>query len=97
MSSLNDKGHELISQAQNAIRLNYDAVGERHTVGAAVRCKSGKIYTGVNVYSVHGACAEQIAIRILFYGRRGLHVCSPRRLRTKNCRAFCPLFQFVRV
>ena len=62
MSSLNDKGHELISQAQNAIRLNYDAVGERHTVGAAVRCKSGKIYTGVNVYSVHGACAEQIAI-----------------------------------
>lgn len=55
MSSLNDKDHELISQAQNAIRLNYDAVGERHTVGAAVRCKSGKIYTGVNVYSVHGA------------------------------------------
>ena len=55
MSSLNDKDHELISQAQNAIRLNYDAVGERHTVGAAVR------------------------------------------LRTKNCRAFCPLFQFVRV
>lgn len=31
-------------------------------MGAAVRCKSGKIYTGVNVYSVHGACAEQIAI-----------------------------------
>lgn len=25
-------------------------------------CKSGQIYTGVNVYSLHGACAEQVAI-----------------------------------
>ena len=25
-------------------------------------CRSGKIYTGVNVYSLHGACAEQVAI-----------------------------------
>ena len=33
-----------------------------HTVGAAVRCGSGKIYTGVNVYSLHGACAEQVAM-----------------------------------
>lgn len=33
-----------------------------HTVGAAVRCKNGKIYAGVNLYSLHGACAEQVAI-----------------------------------
>ena len=27
-----------------------------------MRCKSGKIYVGINVYSLHGACAEQVAI-----------------------------------
>ena len=62
MQSLTDKDYELIAEAQKAIRLNYDAIHENHTVGAAVRCKSGKIYAGVNVYSMHGACAEQIAI-----------------------------------
>ena len=62
MKSLTGKDYELIKEAQKAIRLNYDEIHENHTVGAAVRCKSGKIYTGVNVYSIHGACAEQIAI-----------------------------------
>ncbi len=33
-----------------------------HTVGAAVRTAGGKIYVGINVYSVHGACAEQVAL-----------------------------------
>lgn len=27
-----------------------------------MRCKSGKVYVGVNLYSLHGACAEQVAI-----------------------------------
>ena len=27
-----------------------------------MRCGSGAVYTGVNVYSIHGACAEQVAI-----------------------------------
>lgn len=27
-----------------------------------MRCKNGRIYAGVNVYSLHGACAEQVAI-----------------------------------
>lgn len=62
MCFLTDKDDELIREAQKAIHLNYDEENENHTVGAAVRCKSGKIYTGVNVYSLHGACAEQVAI-----------------------------------
>ena len=77
MQSLTDKDYELIAEAQKVIRLNYDSIHENHTVGAAVRCKSGKIYTGVNVYSLHGACAEQIAIgtaitqiQLLRYGVR---------------------------
>jgi len=59
---LTDGDYVLIREAQKAICLNYDKENNNHTVGAAVRCKNGKIYTGINVYSLHGACAEQIAI-----------------------------------
>lgn len=62
MQPLTDQDYEVIAAAQKAIQRNYDAIHDNHTVGAAVRCKSGKIYAGVNVYSIHGACAEQIAI-----------------------------------
>lgn len=62
MTDLTREDMELIEAAREAIRLNYDAVAYHHTVGAAVRCKNGKMYRGVNVYSMHGACAEQIAI-----------------------------------
>lgn len=62
MQHLTEKDNELIARAQGAIRSNYDGVNFNHTVGAAVRCGNGKIYTGVNVYSLHGACAEQVAI-----------------------------------
>ncbi|MCD8162890.1 MAG: hypothetical protein LUE09_05480 [Synergistaceae bacterium] len=59
---LNDADIELLKRAREAITANYDRGGYRHTVGAAVRCPNGKIYVGVNVYSLHGACAEQVAI-----------------------------------
>lgn len=62
MRKLTDKDYELIAEAQKAIQLNYDELNHNHTVGAAVRCHNGKIYIGVNVYSLHGACAEQVAI-----------------------------------
>ncbi len=62
MDRLEDKDYALIEKAQKAIRANYDQVHYNHTVGAAVRCKSGKIYVVINVYSLHGACAEQVAI-----------------------------------
>lgn len=62
MQHLTERDNELIARAQEAIRLNYDGINFNHTVGAAVRCGNGKIYTGVNVYSLHGACAEQVAI-----------------------------------
>lgn len=59
-ADINDR--ELIQAARDAINKNYDGITFLHTVGAAVKCASGKIYTGVNVYSVHGACAEQVAL-----------------------------------
>lgn len=62
MENLSEKDLDLIKKASETIKKNYDKIKYRHTVGVAVRCKDGNIYTGVNVYSVHGACAEMIAI-----------------------------------
>ncbi len=62
MYLLSERDCELIAEAQKAIRLNYDQKHCNHTVGAAIRCKNGKIYVGVNLYSLHGVCAEQVAI-----------------------------------
>ena len=62
LEPITDTDKELIVMARQAIIPNYDGVSYNHTVGAAVRCKNGRIYTGVNVYSIHGACAEQVAI-----------------------------------
>lgn len=53
---------ELIKEAKKTIRSNYDEKDQNHTVGAAILCESGNIYVGVNVYALHGACAEQIAL-----------------------------------
>lgn len=62
MKLLNEKDNELVKMAKEVIVLNYDSENFNHTVGAAVRGKSGKIYKGINVYSIHGACAEQVAL-----------------------------------
>ena len=62
LDTITDTDKELIEMARKAIIPNYDGINYHHTVGAAVRCKNGRIYTGVNVYSLHGACAEQVAI-----------------------------------
>ena len=51
----------LVQAAIEVVTKNYRE--ERHTVGAAVLCASGKIYSGVNVESCgYGPCAEPIAI-----------------------------------
>lgn len=52
----------LIEAAREVIRRNYDAVCENHTVGSAVRCADGRVFVGVNVHSLHGTCAEFVAI-----------------------------------
>ena len=62
LHELTEQDRLLVRAAQDVIQRNYDEENSNYTVGAAVRCKSGKVYVGVNVYSLHGACAEQIAI-----------------------------------
>ena len=62
MKTLTEKDRKLIAAAREAISKNYDGKDYLHTVGAALRTKSDKIYVGVNVYSLHGTCAEQVAL-----------------------------------
>lgn len=52
---------ELIQAAVETLRRNYR--DDRHTVGAAIRCVNGRIYTGVNIESCgYGPCAEPVAL-----------------------------------
>ena len=59
---INNNDLELIEAAKEVINRNFDEIDENHTVGAAIRCKNGNIYVGVNVYALHGSCAEFVAI-----------------------------------
>ena len=63
---------ELIQAASEVLERNYR--DQRHTVGAAVLCASGKTYAGVNVDSCgYGPCAEPIAIgRAISDGERAM-------------------------
>jgi len=55
------KDRELIAAAREVLRRRYRA--GRHTVGAALRTSSGRVYTGISVESTpHGPCAEWVAI-----------------------------------
>jgi cytidine deaminase len=63
---------QLLRAARDVLRRNYRP--GRHTVGAAVRAGSGKVYVGVNVEACgYGPCAEPIAIGAAFsQGERDL-------------------------
>lgn len=54
--------YNLISSALETLQKNFDDGVYNHTVGCALRCKNGKIFTGVNCDGIHGACAEYITI-----------------------------------
>jgi len=62
MKRLSEEDKQLIESARAAIDRNYDEKHYYHVVGAAVRCKGGNVYTGVNCDNIHGACAEFIAM-----------------------------------
>jgi cytidine deaminase len=62
LKMLEESDFALIEAAEAVIERNFDDQKYNHTVGAAIRAGSGKIYTGVNVDGIHGSCAEFIAI-----------------------------------
>lgn len=58
---LDDDDRELVAAAEDVLARNERP--ERHGVGAAVRCASGRIYAGVNIEACcYGPCAEPIAL-----------------------------------
>lgn len=62
---LSAEDRRLIEAAEDVLRRNYRP--ELHTVGAAVLCGSGRVYSGVNVEACgYGPCAEPVAIGTAF-------------------------------
>ena len=58
---LTDKDQELIDAAKVVIQKNYE--NDRHQVGAAIRTKAGRIYSGVHLESPGiDICAEPVAL-----------------------------------
>ena len=80
----------LIAAAKEALRRNYRP--GRHSVGAAVRCASGRIYVGVNVEACgYGPCAEPIAIGTAFTnGEQELRAIVAVARRGRKCRVLSP-------
>ena len=61
---ITDKDRELIQLALCCLEKNFDDGVYNHTVGCALLCKNGKVYTGVNCDGIHGSCAEYITMGI---------------------------------
>lgn len=61
---ITEKDHELIRVALECLERNFDDGVYNHTVGCALLCKNGKVYTGVNCDGIHGSCAEYITMGI---------------------------------
>jgi cytidine deaminase len=59
---MNENDKLLIEKGLEVLKNNFDDGIYNHTVGCAIRCKNGNVYTGVNCDGIHGSCAEYITI-----------------------------------
>ena len=59
-----EKDKQLIAAGLDVLSKNFDDGIYHHTVGCALLCKNGKVYTGVNCDGIHGSCAEYITMGI---------------------------------
>lgn len=59
---LTEADEKLIPLALEVLGKNFDDGVYNHTVGCALLCKNGSIYTGVNCDGIHGSCAEYITM-----------------------------------
>ena len=62
--TITEKDKELIKIGLDVLAKNFDDGVYHHTVGCALLCKNGKIYSGVNCDGIHGSCAEYVTIGI---------------------------------
>lgn len=63
---ITESDRELIKTALDILTNNFDDGIYNHTVGCAIRCKNGKVYSGVNCDGIHGSCAEYITMGIAY-------------------------------
>ncbi len=61
---ITEEDRELIETALSKLESNFDSEKYNHTVGAAIKCINGNIYSGVNCDGIHGSCAEYITMGI---------------------------------
>ena len=59
---LTEQDRRLIRMGLDVLEKNFDDGVYNHTVGCALLCKNGRIYTGVNCDGIHGSCAEYITM-----------------------------------
>lgn len=59
-----EKDKQLITAGLDVLSKNFDDGVYHHTVGCALLCKNGKVYSGVNCDGIHGSCAEYITMGI---------------------------------
>lgn len=57
-----EEDKRLIAAGLDVLSKNFDDGVYHHTVGCALLCKNGKLYTGVNCDGIHGSCAEYITM-----------------------------------
>lgn len=61
---ITEKDQQLIAAGLDVLSKNFDDGVYHHTVGCALLCKNGKVYTGINCDGIHGSCAEYITMGI---------------------------------
>ncbi len=84
--AITEEDRELIKIALDTLSKNFDDGTYNHTVGAAVRCKNGKVYSGVNCDGIHGSCAEYITMGIaISAGERELDTIVAVHDKAPNC------------
>ena len=54
--------HAMIADALALLEKTFDDGMYLHTVGCAIRTRSGKVYCGVNCDGIHGSCAEYVTM-----------------------------------
>lgn len=84
--ALTDGDRDLIETALKTLEKNFDDGIYNHTVGCALRCKNGNIYTGVNCDGIHGSCAEYITVGIaISAGEREFDTIVAVHEKAQNC------------
>jgi len=86
MMQLDESDRDLINAALNTLSKNFDDGIYKHTVGCAILCKNGKIFTGVNCDGIHGSCAEYITMGIaISAGERSFDTIVAVHDKAENC------------